>query len=1017
MTSSLDHVMQSGDGSLCSACGAAPACPIERDAGGVVAPRCVLGLMPHESASPAADASRAHGALLAADAASPAPARGVVVHNADAMLREAVAAHGRGWPLTPLNGKKPMLKEWQKRGMPTLEQVVAWAAERNLGVLTGAESGFVVIDDDTDDLSAVMSLNLPATVTAITGSGKRHYYFTAPEAALKNSVGTLGPGIDVRANGGQIVLPGSTHPKTGELYRWLEGHDPDSIEMAPFPMPLMDILRPKRRRPKVTGQARLQQHARGVLRDACLEVAQTPEGSRRDALNRAAFTAGGYSEVLDLGHATNELRDAGLAAGLGADEVEETIRNGLRDGQAKPFDRPRLLSNAGIEIEDPDADLPDPPRDAGGRPEIFLIGGELPKIVFACQDVLLGRPRPLVFQRGGVLVRILRSDPVSMREAQSATPGRLHAVEVTQDWLRTVLTDFAIFYRFDKRSEQYFPVDCPATLAKVVLELSGSWKLPCLLTITNAPTLRTDGSVLEEAGYDPATTVYFDPGNVVFPRVPEAPTREDALQALNRLNYVLKDFPFETPADQSVILAAILTALIRPSLRAAPLFGITAPKMASGKSLLGDLIALVATGRVGQAMPQGKDEDEDRKRLLAILKEGDPVAVLDNVERPLGGGALCAALTQEIYRDRILGSTRTVAFPTTVTWIATGNNLVVEGDLTTRVLISRLDAGVERPEEREFEIDPRRYVIANRGALVVAGLTVLRAYFVAGRPKQRIPQFGRFEDFSDIVRSALVWLEEADPCEVRLRIEDADPERQLHAEFMYLWLEIFGPESLTAAQVVRRVDLGAGGVESASRLRELLGEVAAKSGGVVSAHRLGMWLGRKRDRIEGGMRIVQAGFLHRASLWAVVAPDGPDARHPFGAGAEKPPQPRHPRTLDFDQRPTDLLDGEGGEAGGAISASSPIEVRHAPYDGGDVDPSIESCLVDPGLAATIDASSRTPLCISWPSTPCYRCGCNAFWRLRNDGLGKAGESRCERCYPVHPPEHLIERFDAAEVRP
>jgi hypothetical protein len=181
-------------------------------------------------------------------------------------------------------------------------------------------------------------------------------------------------------------------------------------------------------------------------------------------------------------------------------------------------------------------------------------------------------------------------------------------------------------------------------------------------------------------------------------------------------------------------MAAILTALIRPSLRTSPMFAFRAAKMGSGKSLLADIVSLIAAGRQAAVMSQGADENEDKKRMLPILAEGDPVAVIDNIERPFGSAALCSILTQTTWRDRVLGKSQTLSLPTAnTTWIATGNNIVFEGDITTRTLVCDLDPRCERPEERKFEVNLHRYIPEHRLDLVVAGLTVLRAYH-CGRP-------------------------------------------------------------------------------------------------------------------------------------------------------------------------------------------------------------------------------------------------------------------------------------------
>jgi len=92
---------------------------------------------------------------------------------------------------------------------------------------------------------------------------------------------------------------------------------------------------------------------------------------------------------------------------------------------------------------------------------------------------------------------------------------------------------------------------------------------------------------------------------------------------------------------------------------------------------------------------------------------------------------------------------------------ATGNNLVVIGDMTRRTLVCSLDAGVERPENRTFKApDPIDVVRGDRAKYVVAALTVLRAYHVAGRPEQGTIPLGSFEVWSRRVRDALIWLGE-----------------------------------------------------------------------------------------------------------------------------------------------------------------------------------------------------------------------------------------------------------------
>src|SRR5262249_3875877 len=81
------------------------------------------------------------------------------------------------------------------------------------------------------------------------------------------------------------------------------------------------------------------------------------------------------------------------------------------------------------------------------------------------------------------------------------------------------------------------------------------------------------------------------------------------------------------------------------------------------------------------------------------------------------------------------------------------------GDTPRRVLPIRLESPLERPEERTGFRYPnlRAHVLANRGPLLSAALTILRAYCVAGRPDQGLTPWGGFEGWSDLVRNTVVW--------------------------------------------------------------------------------------------------------------------------------------------------------------------------------------------------------------------------------------------------------------------
>src|SRR5262249_24420470 len=145
-------------------------------------------------------------------------------------------------------------------------------------------------------------------------------------------------------------------------------------------------------------------------------------------------------------------------------------------------------------------------------------------------------------------------------------------------------------------------------------------------------------------------------------------------------------------------------------------------------------------------------DEEAKKTALAVLVEGDPVVLIDNVERPLSGDWLCSILTAEIYRQRVLGRTEMISVPTRTLTLAPGDHIQVVGDLPSRTLLCRIDAKMERPGERVFREDLRRVMMARRPELVAAGLTLMRAFIATEqRTEDFVRQWGRFEGWSEMV--------------------------------------------------------------------------------------------------------------------------------------------------------------------------------------------------------------------------------------------------------------------------
>ena len=308
-----------------------------------------------------------------------------------------------------------------------------------------------------------------------------------------------------------------------------------------------------------------------------------------------------------------------------------------------------------------------------------------------------------------------------------------------------------------------------------------------------------------------------------------------------------------------------LTGVCRKALDFAPLHGISATAAGTGKSMLVDLCSILMSGCEAPVISIDSKPDEVEKRLGSSLIAGDGIVALDNCNNALGGTLICQMMSQRWVRVRILGLSKQVDAPTSVLITATGNNLTLSGDMTRRAIRAELDAGVERPELREFDFNPKDVFRERRGELVSAALTIMRAGRVATLKPISSP-LGGFEMWSAWVRNTLQWLDCADPCDSMEQLYQGDPERAEREEMIVVWRDHLGVGSeFLAQQLIERSLFN-------QELREALLAVAQAPGGsgVVNTKRLGHWLGRNVGKICHGLCIKRR-ELNGRTLWRLVS--------------------------------------------------------------------------------------------------------------------------------------------------
>ena len=263
------------------------------------------------------------------------------------LMTTALDYASRGWKVFPCGiDKKPLTHDGFKSATTDPEKIKKWWTKHpdaSIGAPTG--HGFFVLDIDLPDgqttLDALEEANspLPPTLEQKTGSGGRHLFFSV-DTEIRNSAGKLGKNIDIRGDGGYVILPPSSH-ESGNSYEWI-----NKAPMVAAPQWLLDMLT-KKAPPvtppvTVTVPVRSGNYGQQALDNEIAALRGTGKGSRNERLNTSAFSLGQLvaGGELDRGLVEGELRSAALSTGLTIQEAEKTIRSGLDAGMQDPRTAP-----------------------------------------------------------------------------------------------------------------------------------------------------------------------------------------------------------------------------------------------------------------------------------------------------------------------------------------------------------------------------------------------------------------------------------------------------------------------------------------------------------------------------------------------------------------------------------------------------------------------------------------------------------------------------------------------------
>jgi hypothetical protein len=495
--------------------------------------------------------------------------------------------------------------------------------------------------------------------------------------------------------------------------------------------------------------------------------------------------------------------------------------------------------------------------EARHKPMIRVVAGELHRVVDAGEKELSARGRH--YQAGGLIVSVA-TDP---------TTGDPAIVPTSLPALTRELSVVATWEKYDGRAENWLRCDPPGRHAGILYDAQQFRHLPPLAGLARQPYFReADGVLVTQAGYDTISQRYgvFDTRQFVLLE----PTPEAAHAALALLEELLTEFHFVATTDKAAALAAIFTAVTRPSLPHSPAFHARAPVFGSGKTYLCELIGAFGGPGGNAKVSYPTTSEEATKVILSLLLMSPAVIEFDDMDTDwLPHGTIKRMLTAEHITDRILGVSKTATVSTRTLFLGSGNNVGPIRDLLRRVLTIHIDPRCATPATLSYRGNPVEKVRRERGKYVSAVLTIILAWRRAGSPRAPVDSIVTFGGaWSDYCRHPLIWLGHPDPATTLIEQVRHDPDADALGMLMTEWHAAFGSVATTVRKAVDTATCQRGNLLDAMR------EFPVEERGEINRSKLGWLLRKNTNRIVNGFEF-QQGAADGRTAWRVVASKSP----------------------------------------------------------------------------------------------------------------------------------------------
>lgn len=397
--------------------------------------------------------------------------------------------------------------------------------------------------------------------------------------------------------------------------------------------------------------------------------------------------------------------------------------------------------------------------DSGDKPKIIVTGRSADRIVREAWGAVLRFQQDRIFRRGKHTLLILSDNGDGSLKIKNITTDQIYGMLIrSARWIKLRRA-----YRGEETSTEWVevedrpPFDIPRDMVAfphpLIREMLRIQYNPFAYADVNSTSLCS--GVVTEEGYHAASRSFLHrPGRPPIPKITMP-------QAVAFVRDWLCDFPFQTPSDVAHAVALFILPMVRHLIDGpTPFHYIDAATQGTGKSLLVKVIAAGGVGRRVGVRPWSVQEEERRKAMTTIIRNGEPMAIFDNIRGRIDSPAMEAAVTAQGWNERLLGGNDEFSIERVTTiWAGTSNNAFFSVDMLRRSLRIRL---VRTSINWKPETDARHpaiesYTDKNVEMLAACGVAMINAWVDAGCPAPRDAgrSLGSYEQWWHVVGGIL----------------------------------------------------------------------------------------------------------------------------------------------------------------------------------------------------------------------------------------------------------------------